>query len=374
MSQAIAPDQDGEIEARKRSIIANFALRRLLIADFNERNHWGERAIALGFPKKNLCVAGNIAAINPWVGVVAQEMFDEGLLIIDFAKELANEPAPQKQTAQIIQLPLWPEAVRAVPNDILRSALFAAIQGKDRKLVKNAVIASQDDFTVTLTGELFDQSDLSVWEQILHFARQYPLGTVCHVTGYGLLKALGHCAGKKDYVWLHSVVQRLRGNTVEIIKGKSGLRKIYGGGLISDYCFDEITGAYKLELNQKLLVLYTSGWSGINFEQRKALTGKPLALWLQGYYATHAKPYPVKVETLRELCGSKAKILYNFRQQLRQALDNLKAIGVIASWTIDPVTDLVTVDRGTAIADSQHKHLELTKPKRQRKPKSQPKG
>jgi TrfA protein len=83
---------------------------------------------------------------------------------------------------------------------------------------------------------------------------------------------------------------------------------------------------------------------------------------LQGYYATHAKPLPVKVETLRNLSGSKTAALFKFRQQLRQALDELKAISAIAAWQIDDA-DLVTVDRGNAITASQRRHLTRRKRK-----------
>jgi hypothetical protein len=46
------------------------------------------------------------------------------------AKKEAPTPATPEtpQSGKVIQLPLWPEPVRGAPNDILRSALFAAIQ------------------------------------------------------------------------------------------------------------------------------------------------------------------------------------------------------------------------------------------------------
>ena len=61
----------------------------------------------------------------------------------------------------------------------------------------------------------------------------------------------------------------------------------------------------------------------IDWDQRLALKGKDLARWLQLYIASHAKPYPVKVATLRDLSGSRTKALKNFRGKLRLALDDL---------------------------------------------------
>jgi len=139
-------------------------------------------------------------------------------------------------------------------------------------------------------------------------------------------------------------------------------------GMVASVEIDEETKIYKVAIDQITGRLYSVGWSGINWEQRQLLRGKPLALWLHGYYASHAEPFPVKVETLHRLCGSKEKILYNFRHQLRKALDELKSCGAVAGWQIDPETDLVTVDRGAAITDSQRRHLAKPTRKQSRKP------
>jgi TrfA protein len=79
---------------------------------------------------------------------------------------------------------------------------------------------------------------------------------------------------------------------------------------------------------------------------------------LQLYLATHAKPFPVKTETLKELSGSRAKLLKNFRAQLRRALDDLIVNEDIRDWMIEMPADLVKVDRGAAITSSQRRHIE----------------
>ena len=54
-----------------------------------------------------------------------------------------SEPEPQS-SAKIIQFPLFPEATRPVSNDMARSALFSCIQGKDRRFIKDALMATVD--------------------------------------------------------------------------------------------------------------------------------------------------------------------------------------------------------------------------------------
>jgi hypothetical protein len=280
-------------------------------------------------------------------------------------KEAATPETPQnepKPLAQIVHLPLWPEPTRGAPNDILRSALFAAIQGKGREFLKQRLIAAYDGIQIKYTGEQLEQSDLDVWEHVLHLARQHPLGTVCHFKGGAFLKAIGRSTGKKDYRWLDGVLSRLTACEVRI--ERRGF--IHGRGLIIAHDTDTKTRLYKVSIDPDTATLYAAGWTAINWQQRQALRRKPLALWLHGYYATHAKPLPLKVDTLRSLSGSKTNALRKYRQQLRKALNELKAIGAIASWQID-AADLVIVDRGDAITKSQRRHLSHAKPRRKRK-------
>ena len=266
------------------------------------------------------------------------------------ADRAEQEPEP-RGPAQVIQLPLWPEAKRAAPNAVLRAALFAAIQGKGRQYMKAAtLIATQDGVTIQYTGQQLDQADLDVWEQALHLARTQALGAECHFTARGFLKALGRGGGKSDHEWLADALKRLAGGLVEI---KSG-RRTYFGTLINGGVRDEDTGRYALDINPKLAKFYgRSRWTQLDWQERQQLRGKPLALWLHGFYATHAKPYPLSVAYLHKLSGSQTKQLKHFKQNLTQALEALQAQGAIKGFEI--VDDLVHVQ--TVPSRSQQKHL-----------------
>lgn len=72
----------------------------------------------------------------------------------------------KRESAEIIQLPFWAEQKRVTPNSFLRSSLFAAVQGKDRRFLKEEILASQNGIMVKFTGEQLNQSDLDVWETL----------------------------------------------------------------------------------------------------------------------------------------------------------------------------------------------------------------
>lgn len=80
------------------------------------------------------------------------------------------EISRQRETAQVIQLPLWHEGKRGTPNSFMRSALFAAIQGKDRVYLESAVLFSQKDITVKFTGKQLNQEDMTVWLALVDLA------------------------------------------------------------------------------------------------------------------------------------------------------------------------------------------------------------
>lgn len=277
------------------------------------------------------------------------------------AEQAAPRPIPQPEPlprrAQVIQLPLWPEPARGTPNSFLRSALFAAIQGKTRRALKGELLGAQKGYSVKFTGWQLDQSDLDVWEQAIHLARMHPLGTECTFRANAFLKAIGRSNGKKDYTWLNDSFTRLVACAVEIRNGK----KVFTGGLLDWVMRDEETGIYRLGLNEKTILLYgAADWTALEWSQREALKGKPLALWLHGFYATHAQAYPMKVETLQELSGSGNKEKRLFKRRLKEALNLLVAIGCIISWKIND-DDLVFVEKkGT---QAQVKHLQRTKRK-----------
>lgn len=246
----------------------------------------------------------------------------------------------ERERSAVVQLPLWPEPKRGAPNSFIRSALFAAIQSKDRQFIKEAVLASQDGITVKFTGEQLNQADLDVWETIVHLAREHPLGTFCSFTAHGLLKALGLPTGNSQHKQLHSTILRLTACAVEVThEGKT-----YFGPLIMSGAKDELTRHYGVELNKGIIRLFGENqWTALDWQQRQALRGQPLAQALHAFYSSHREPYAVKLATLKAYTGSRNKQAASFKRQVRAALDDLVSVGFLASYEI--AGDLVRVRR-----------------------------
>ena len=266
------------------------------------------------------------------------------------AKTLAKTPSIETLTKEKISLDAWPEAVRGIPNPVLRSALFGAIKRGKRAFQQRVKKASVEGVTVIHTGPQLDQADLDVWEQCLHLARTGGLGTRIQFTAGGFLKAIERGVGKSQHEWLKGAFARLSSSVVEVADGK----RSYFGPMLIGGARDDETGHYVIEMNPKIVSLFgADGWSSIEFEARRALKRQPLSQWLHGFYSSHARPFPMKVETLHRLCGSEAKLLKHFRAELRDALERMKEV-TGWTWNIDDA-DLVQIAKtGT---DSQQRHI-----------------
>ena len=268
------------------------------------------------------------------------------------AKKVAEGKAkPKAKPAKQLSLELWPDAVRGVPNAVLRGALFRV--AKEREYHKErTLIASTTEHDIRYKGETLNQTDLDLWETLLHLARLQPLGTEVEFTAHSLLKELGRGTGKSQHEQFKEEVARLASGLVEITWVKE--KKAFGGTLVSSYFRDEDTGRYVVKFNTDMTKLYGMGSTYIDWEQRKALGRNNLAKWLHSNYASNAAVLDYKVETIRVLSGS-TSALNRFRQTLKAALDELVSIGAIRSWSIDPKADLVRVDKVPSKA--QRKHL-----------------
>lgn len=259
---------------------------------------------------------------------------------IETKLEALRKSVVEREKNAVVQLPLWPEPKRGAPNSFIRSALFAAIQGKDRQFLKETVLASQDGIVVKYTGEQLNQNDLDVWETIVHLARDQPLGTTASFTAHGLLKAMGLPTGNSQHKQLHSTLLRLTACAVEVTHNN----KTYFGPLIKSGAKDDISRHYGIELNKGIIKLFGENqWTALDWKQRQELRRQPLAQALHAFYSSHREPFAVKIETLQAYTGSRNKQTASFKRQVRIALNELVSVGFLTECTIEG--DLVTVRR-----------------------------
>lgn len=232
-------------------------------------------------------------------------------------RAMAREP-------KALPLPPWSDARRAAPAAAFRSALFPATPRKTREMVKNLEIYSIGNVMVRFTGERFDQTDLTVYLEVLHRMRN---STEAEFTAYDMLKSLGKPDNGTHYAWLDDVLQRLVSGTVSIETAE--LR--YSGHLIEGVWEQRTTRRYALSINPRFSRAFHASWSSLDISQRRAL-GTPTAMALHAYYSSHRAPGRHLRTTLCEIARLSGKNRY---QTLRRGLNELVDVGFLKSWNED---------------------------------------
>ena len=234
-----------------------------------------------------------------------------------------------------IQLGFWPDDERAMPGDFIACALFTASKATEH--VTRGQIASVHGMTVIFTGKRLTQVHADVWMGIMHLARERSSGDVVRFRGRQLLNLIGRYthAGQREQLknWISEL------GAAQVLIQDDAKRKRYGGSLLpwQEETDGEYFDVFKITISRELARLLSGNYWRIDWPLRKRLQKKPLALWLQTYFARFNRP--AKVAHLHELSGSTSS-LKKFRQNLGFALDELHEAGGFSA-EIDRETDTV---------------------------------
>ena len=282
--------------------------------------------------------------------------------------EAAKAPPP----ATILQFPApFGEHTRAVSNALARSALFAPV--KQRQFFRHYVVVGQvDGVTVEYKGEQLNQDDHDMFLQLVKMALHQPLGTDIRASLNAVLRGLGRSNNQEQRRQAVEQVSLLVSGTTRL----TGPAVRYEGHLLDDASTPQDQAmldvprlhrhlAYRL--NPRFARLY-AGVGGQYPVRRPRAAQAQRPGQRAGEMAVpvdhrQRRITPHKVETIRRMCGSGDKTLKSFRQNLKKALDVLKAAGVIVAWRIDPETDLVTIERTPSPAQLAHIAKKARKPR-----------
>jgi hypothetical protein len=252
------------------------------------------------------------------------------------AKGKPRTPEPPKQPIAV-QLPLWGDEIRCMPNEILRSALFnARNRNQPRRYFKNETIAIIDQSArISFTGEELRQTDESVWLQLIHLAKEVPIGSPVEFTAYSMVQALRLTKSKPNPGHIERLCESLRRMqaTSLAIHSKRLARGVSLSMIPKFEWQDEATGArlpkWRVFIAPEMVELFGDvHFTHLQWTQRLALpTG--VATWLHGYLASHREPVPVKLSTLQRGCGCITETPRKFKQLVATALAELVHVGFL---------------------------------------------
>lgn len=244
------------------------------------------------------------------------------------------------------QLPLWADELRCLPNEIVRSALFNARNRKQpRAYIKNADIAVIGGGRITYRGEELRQDDETVWLQLIHMAKEGPLGQITEFTPYSLCKAIQWPICKGSYDRLRACLHRMQATSLSVYSER--LKSGVSLSMIPVFAWQDedkqTLKKYRVQVAPQLVELFGDvHYTQMEWSQRLALPDG-IATWLHGYYASHKTPNDIKLDTIKRGSGITTESPSRLRQLIEKALSELAKVGFLAGWEIKG--DLVLVTR-----------------------------
>ena len=287
---------------------------------------------------------------KPAVGT-AGDLFSNTSLIGEESKPTGSTP-PKKVTlaersVEISQLPLWPDVMRSLPNEILRSALFNARNRKNpRLMMKSEPVAVIGDGRISYRGEELRQDDETVWLQLVHLARQHVAGQLVEFTAYSFCKNIEWSINSKSYNRLKECLRRMQATGLDVYS-----KRLEQGVSLSMIPFFEYEDSetrkslprWRVRIAPELVNLFGDNYfTHIEWAQRLKLPDG-LATWLHGYFASHRAPHPIKIETIARGAGLTETDMPELRRLVKRALTNLVNCQFLIDFDIQK--DLVTVKR-----------------------------
>lgn len=243
-------------------------------------------------------------------------------------------------------LPGMEEFMRAMPNPVARSSLFAPIARGRRKFHNETLLVSRSDVGMSYTGEQLDEADADIALQLVYEAQKAPLGAPVTINRAAFLRAMGRATGKTQYEWLHRRFKALTVATLFIeAKKPDGSTKYLIGKteafhILQSFRYDELTETYTFTLDPRWKILFGNReFALIDWPKRMEIgRGQDLAKALQRLVATSADP--VQRYTLDWL---KEKMQYggrmrDFKHALIAATQELARLEIIEAGRIEDST------------------------------------
>lgn len=269
-------------------------------------------------------------------------------MLPDSATQSEINRARMRQSVQLgsdVFLPYLPTGTLALPNSLLRSALFAITAVSEHLF--NERIPTQGDASIFLDGPRLLDYDRQVWAVLLQAASDLPLKATedsewHSISLHQLSKSLHSAPGANVYKAIATSLQRLSEAHLRV--------RTAGVNVTIERLIDvNFGGTDGKRLVQFRVTKEVAELFGANNWTRLSTTflqnAKGYAGWISAFYSTHAKSYPLKVADLLKLTGSQGS-LAEFRRKIQTALTTLSNESVplefrVASWTL--TKDLLTV-------------------------------
>ncbi|MCG9024492.1 plasmid replication initiator TrfA [Laribacter hongkongensis] len=249
-------------------------------------------------------------------------------------------------TPQQLFLPGLEDFMRAMPNHIARSSLFAPVARGRKRIHKDMVLVSRADAVIKFWGEQLDESQADVWMQAMYETSRRPLGEPVVIKRAEFLRSIGRQTGNYEYKWLNRTMQTLTFAMLVIeVRTKDGKPKLSVGKnralhMIEGFDFDDEAEAYTLRVDPRWRVMFGNReFALIDWEKRKRFGARQdMAKALQRLAATSDESTQrYALEWLKEKLEYTGR-MRDFVDALGRSMRELERLEIIAGGRIESST------------------------------------
>lgn len=256
-------------------------------------------------------------------------------------KKAAEEPVH-------LFLPGMDEFMRALPNPVADSSLFAPVARGAKKMHAGAVLASRLNTTLTYWGVQLNELHADITMQLLWEQQRkgVAVGEVVTLNRNAFMKLIGWSTGGKDYKRFHRYILELTSAMLVIESKKpNGASKYHVGAtktfkILDNFECDDGGENYRYRLDPRWVILFGNReYALLNWPKRLQIgAGQDLAKALQRQIATSADQVQrFGLEALK-VKMQYASPMRKFREALAAACKELERLEIITAHKIEDST------------------------------------
>ncbi len=253
------------------------------------------------------------------------------------AEKEANTPVP-------LVLPGLSENVRAIPNYIARSAIFAPVRRGWRPLHDETVFLSGNNILLKGSGKQLSEDHADIWMHAMFLQTTALLGDQPAINRADFLRGMGRNTSGASYEWLHQGMKDLARFTISIeAKRKNGSVKYsYGNhpsarvlAMIGGFDYNESSGVYTLYVDPRWAQIFSNReYALVDWEKRLRMR-HDLSKSLQRLIGTSADEIQkYSLDILKERAQYTGR-LRDFQASLERSLLELERLEIIANPRIE---------------------------------------
>jgi len=263
------------------------------------------------------------------------------------AQALAAAAEKEAHTPAALLLPGVNETVRAIPNYIARSAIFAPVRRGWRPMHDETVFLEGANILLKGSGKQLTEDHADIWMHAMFLQTAALLGEAPTINRADFLRGMGRPTGGSQYEWLHESMKDLARFTlcIEARRRDGSIKYSYGShpsarvlAMIGGFDYDERSASYTIYCDPRWAQIFGNREYALIDWAKRLQMRHDLSKSLQRLIGTSADiQQKYSLEILKDRARYSGR-MRDFRTSLERSLQELETLEVIAAPRIEAAT------------------------------------